>query len=618
MKLRAPSVPLITVDPYFSVWSAADRLYDADTVHWTGKENVISGTVTVDGETFSFMGKNDADVIRQTSLDISAMFTEYKFSTEKITLSISFFSTLFTDDLYLLSRPASYMAVKYSSNDGKEHKVSVKITADETLCTDKRGDLPIDFTEGKIGEISIGRMGTKDQKVLNRSGDDLRIDWGYFYLCTNGGTVNACDGRLCADISLSEDKESLVVFAYDDIKSLIYFGKQIDAYWRKSGKTFEQIIEEAFSDYEKLVIKGREFSSSLYEEALLKGGEKYAELLSLAYRQVIAAHKLAVDEEGNNIFVSKECFSNGCAATVDVTYPSAPLFIKYNTELLKGMLRPVFRYAQSDAWEYDFAPHDVGQYPILNGQVYAQNRLEYQMPVEECGNMLILCAAITEKDGNSDFVQPYTDTLAQWCEYLITYGEDPGNQLCTDDFAGHLAHNCNLSLKAIFGIVGYSKILRAENKNDEAEKYMKIARDMAKSWTERAANSDGSFRLAFDRPESFSMKYNIIWDKIFKTNIFPPSVIYSEFSSYRKHIRPFGLPLDERSDYTKSDWLVWCACMAYTKEEFEEFIEPLWKSYHYTSSRVPMTDWYFTSTSIQRGFQNRTVQGGLFIKLLMD
>ena len=78
------------------------------------------------------------------------------------------------------------------------------------------------------------------------------------------------------------------------------------------------------------------------------GGEKYAELLELSYRQLIAAHKLAVDTEGQIIFISKECLSNGCAATVDVTYPSAPFFMLYSPELLKGMLRPIFKYAESD------------------------------------------------------------------------------------------------------------------------------------------------------------------------------------------------------------------------------------------------------------------------------
>ena len=115
----------------------------------------------------------------------------------------------------------------------------------------------------------------------------------------------------------------------------------------------------------------------------------------MAYRQVVAAHKLAVDENGEILWVSKECFSNGCAATVDVSYPSIPLFLLYNPELVKGMMRPIFRYAASDAWPFDFAPHDAGQFPLLNGQVYANGTdPKDQMPVEECGNMLVMMAAV--------------------------------------------------------------------------------------------------------------------------------------------------------------------------------------------------------------------------------
>lgn len=615
MTLRAPAVPLITVDPYFSVWSAADKLTDKDPVHWTGKPNTIRGTVFVDGKPYRFMGEGDLPALEQTSLSVSALCTTYIFEGVGIRLNVEFFSTLFCDDLYLLSRPCSYMHVSYTPTDGKAHDVRIQVTADETLCTDKAGDLPVTGEALCRGDIHLGKLGTVKQDVLNRSGDDVRIDWGYFYLCTKG-EVTASDNRITAEASVSQETGTLFVFAYDDIHSLIYFGESVDAYWKSTGKDIEAVIAQAFEDYEALHDKALAFSVRLCADAVRSGGEQYAELLALAYRQVIAAHKLCL-ADGDVIFVSKECFSNGCAATVDVTYPSAPMFLYYNTELLKGMLRPVFRYAQSDAWVYDFAPHDVGQYPILNGQVYAENKREYQMPVEECGNMIILCAAITKMDGNAAFVKPYMDTLVQWCDYLLEYGEDPGNQLCTDDFAGHLAHNCNLSLKAIYGVEGLSYILGVLG-DERADEYHEKAKRMADSWTVRADNGDGSFRLAFDRPGTFSMKYNMIWEKFFKTGLFPSSVLYAEFSSYARHQNPYGLPLDSRSDYTKSDWLLWCACMAYTKAEFEAFIEPLWLCYHKSPSRVPMTDWYYSSTSVQCGFQHRTVQGGLFLKLLLD
>ncbi len=112
------------------------------------------------------------------------------------------------------------------------------------------------------------------------------------------------------------------------------------------------------------------------------------------------------------------------------------------------------------------------------------------------------------------------------------------------------------------------------------------------------------------------MKYNAVWDKLFGLNLFPAETLRSEFQSYSSHTNRYGLPLDNRADYTKSDWLVWCASYAESPEEFAAFIAPLWQAYHESESRVPLTDWYDTKTGKQIGFQNRTVQGGLFIRLL--
>lgn len=140
---------------------------------------------------------------------------------------------------------------------------------------------------------------------------------------------------------------------------------------------------------------------------------------------------------------------------------------------------------------------------------------------------------------------------------------------------------------------------------------------MAASWLDRAAEGDGSFRLAFDQPGTFSMKYNAVWDKLFGTGAVPGGGHGAGNSPLTPaRLNPYGMPLDNRADYTKSDWLVWTATLAPDKEQFMAFIHPLWLAYHVSPSRVPMTDWYSTVTSQQIGFQNRTVQGGLFIKLL--
>lgn len=628
MKLRAPAIPLITVDPYFSVWSADSEINHSKTEHWSGKGNSIVGTVNIDGEELLFLGYHrDIKKMPQISLDIDALSTTAVFENEKVTLTAKFTSPLIPDDYRLLTRPVSYLEISCKSADGIEHDISVNIAASEELCLDEqRGIEPV--TESlSFGGLTAMKMGNPVQKPLNKSGDDVRIDWGYFYLATKCPEAQTSVTEIFGDVHinislpLKENEPVIYYFAYDDIQSIEYFGKPLRSYWNKDGQSITEAITEATAEYEELSVRCKEFSDKLYADAFAAGGEKYAELLSLAYRQVIAGHKLVLDENGEILFISKECYSNGCAATVDVSYPSTPMFLLYNPELIKGMMRPVYKFAESEMWSFDFAPHDVGQYPLLNGQVYANNQSDiskWQMPVEECGNMLIMEANVALATGSADFAQKHYDLLEKWCGYLIEYGADPGHQLCTDDFAGHLAHNCNLSLKAIMGLQGMSIITKMLGNAEKSAYYRAEAEKMADNWIKTAVNEDGTTRLAFDRPESYSMKYNMVWDRVWGSGLFTQEFMDAEIADNMKHFNKYGMPLDSRADYTKSDWLVWTASMASSDKVFSDYIAPLWKAYNESPSRVPLSDWYDTVSGRWVSFRHRTVQGGLFMRVLMN
>lgn len=622
MKFRAPAYPLITVDPYFNVWSMADTLYGNTTKHWTGKPNTMLGTIYVDGKAYTFMGEiANQDCLKQVECTLTALSTTYIFEGAGVRLTACFTTPLLLDDLKLVSRPISFLELQTISIDGKEHKVEVEVGVSEEICLNTKSQYSVQTSILDLAGYATARIGSIDQPILAKSGDDIRIDWGYFYLSIKDGRASIIESEdmtyvnVIASMSI-DGTPNIVAFSYDDFYSVEYFGKRIKSLWNQGNITILDAIEDAFNGYEAVKERCGQFDKILQSDSIKAGGTDYADLLNLTYRQAIAAHKLAVDEKGEILWISKECFSNGCAATVDVTYPSIPLFLLYNTELVKGMLRPIFRYAESAQWHFDFAPHDVGQYPLLNGQVYCDNRLEGQMPVEECGNMLLTVASVVLMDGNAEFASKHMLVLEKWLDYLCSKGLDPENQLCTDDFAGHLAHNCNLSLKAICAIGAFSRVYEVLGEFDKAEQFIKTARNMAAEWTTKAANSDGSFRLSFDCPDTFSMKYNMVWDKLMKLELFPACVMASEIASYFRRMRPYGLPLDNRSDYTKSDWLVWTATMSPSMEQFEALIHPLWLTYQLSPSRVPATDWYSTITSVQTGFQNRSVQGGLFIKLL--
>ncbi|HLX11938.1 MAG TPA: DUF4965 domain-containing protein, partial [Bacteroidota bacterium] len=326
-----------------------------------------------------------------------------------------------------------------------------------------------------------------------------------------------------------------------------------------------------------------------------------------------------VDIDGTPMFFPKENFSNGCISTVDVLYPSSPLPLLFNTALLKAMLTPMLEYAASDRWKFPFAPHDLGTYPLANGQVYGGGERDEtdQMPVEESGNMLLMLAAMAHIDGNADYAMKYWPQITKWANYLAEKGLDPENQLCTDDFAGHLAHNTNLSIKAILALGGYAQMCDMVGKKAEAEKFRTMAKEFSGKWVAMAKDGD-HYKLAFDKPGTWSQKYNLVWDKLLGLNLFPPSVATTEISYYLTKQNSYGLPLDNRKDYTKLDWTVWTATLAASQENFGKIISPVRAFLNSSTSRVPMTDWYSTTNAKQIGFQARSVVGGVYIKMLAD
>lgn len=137
---------------------------------------------------------------------------------------------------------------------------------------------------------------------------------------------------------------------------------------------------------------------------------------------------------------------------------------------------------------------------------------------------------------------------------------DPENQLTTDDFSGHLAHNVNLSAKAICGLGAFAKLCELRGDKEMAAEYWKVAREFADCWVVEAKDGD-HYKLAFDRPGTWSQKYNLIWDKILGLKLFPDHVSRTEMDFYLKTQNTYGLPLDNRAEYTKLDWILWSATL---------------------------------------------------------
>jgi hypothetical protein len=653
-QLRPPAVPLVAHDPYFSIWSMADTLNGDAVRHWTGKPNTLTAYARIDGKSYRLMGRErqSSAELKQTRLEITPTRTVYEFSGAGTTLGLTFFTPALPTDLDVLSRPLTYLEWTAASADGSDHQVEIYFDAASDLVVNTP-EQPALAARYQLDGVPLLRMGSREQPMLAKRGDDLRIDWGYLYLAADrndavseyagdrslaraafdstgrlpdsdelgdprrGGPVLACAiglGKVGA-----RPASRYLMLAYDDLYSIEYFQRRERAWWRRNGADAADLLRSARRDHDSLLARGKQFDAELMADLRKVGGEKYAQLAVLAYRQTLAAHKLVADVDGTALYFPKENFSNGCIATVDVIYPSAPFTLLFNPRLLKAQLQPVMDYARMDRWRFPFAPHDLGTYPQANGQVYGggERTEENQMPVEESGNMLILLAALARVEGNADYAARYWPQITRWAEYLKEKGLDPENQLSTDDFAGHLAHNANLSIKAIVALGAYSQLAGMTGHPRDAERYRQVAEEFARKWPELAVDGD-HYKLAFDKPGTWSQKYNLVWDKLLGLNLFPKEIARREIAYYLTKQNTYGLPLDNRRDYTKLDWVMWTATLAENRADFEQLVAPAWQFANESASRVPLTDWYDTKTAKMQGFQARSVVGGLFIPMLAD
>ncbi len=663
--IRYPSTPLITHNPYFSIWSDTDDLAASNTVHWTGKPQPIAGLLRVDGKTMRFMGPSPRDLpaMQQIAHTVTPTHTRYSFTGGGVQLDLTFFTPTILSDLDILSRPVTYLTYTVKAIDGKPHADTAILTdVGPVIAVNAPGEA-VTYSRSQTETQTVLSVGSRDQRILNRSGDDLRIDWGYFHLSVpkeeesvsaivretsvlpNGAfvttgllpkaddldaspVVGRGDAHIATELLLHTVSEQPVtrhlLVSYTEGYAIQYLERNLKPYWQRNGQTVSAMLDAAERELPALDQRGTEFDSSLTADLTKTAGANYANLCILAYRQAWAAHGFVADLDGKPLVFGKENSSNGSIGTVDVLYPASPLFLFFNPLLLEAELRPLMEYtALPNRWRFPFAPHDLGTYPLANGQTYGggERTEEDQMPVEESGNMLLMLDAVARATVNGKpnltLATEYWPKISQWAEFLRAHGLDPENQLTTDDFAGHVTHNANLALKAIDALEAYADLAKLLGKNDVARDYSKTAHDYAAKWITMDKEGD-HYKLAYDSPDTWSQKYNLVWDQLLGYNLFPKALRDSELAFYKTKINKYGLPLDSRKDYTKLDWSLWTATLASNPADFNAIMDPIALWINETPSRVPLSDWYDTKTGKQEPFQARSVVGGVFIKALAD
>ena len=670
-KRLLPAYPLFVKDPYFSVWSSGDLLNEQDTVFWTNKPKKIYGFINANGKNYCFMGNaENVEKLVQTDIKITTFRTVYYFEHSDFNFEVAFFSPTPITDYEIWSCPVTYVEYRVKPKTQLK-KVTVSLCMHEGWCyygsenREMRGDVFV--WEGK----EVAWFGLNRQHIFNRTGDRFGADWGYYYMIADSCFYHTIeDFNKITDCEFSDDikktkyltaqniHENLVereVFgkievAFDDIISINYYGQTLRGYFFAEGKTIMDAIAFAHFKYDHICNVCESVEKDL-EKLTANYSNKYRAVLNASYRQTLCAHKLVKDMKGRLLLLSKECGSGGCVATVDVTYPTMPMLLLYAPELVKASIEPIFDFAKMDAWDYEFAPHDAGVYPFCNGQFYGvKNKpegkygrsmsyqgedfrnvvlpqyylypknsdlylYEKQMPIEECADMIIICALYLKVSGDSEYVKSKMPLLTQWCDYLINKGLIPENQLCTDDFLRHMDKNVNLSVKATVAIKTFAHLL--ESFGEKADKYNAEASDRILKFKEYFKNEH--MPLSFDDDSStFSMKYNLLPAKLLRLDLFDSDTEKREIQVCMNNCYDFGFPLDNRSGLTKSDWMMWIAALSDDLAVQEKVISCIYNYLIAGADRVPFADLYDCKTGIAEEFTNRTVQGSMFVLLLKD
>lgn len=318
----------------------------------------------------------------------------------------------------------------------------------------------------------------------------------------------------------------------------------------------------------------------------------------------------------------REISSGANVNTVDVLYPAMPFFLYANPDMIKYQLDPLFQNQENNFYPNMYSMHDLGtHYPNATGHVEGND--EY-MPVEESGNMILLSQAYTLFKGDSSYISMHYAKLKQFSEYLINFSLLPGVQLSTDDFAGSLANQTNLAIKGIVGLAAMSKIASATGHNSDAQNFTEIANSYFTRWEGFAIDPSGKHSiLGYEWRSSWSLLYNIMPAKLLGLSIIPQRIYDMQSERYPQVAQLFGVPLDNRHDYTKSDWEMWCASIASPSTRMM-FVNALGYWLNNTNTNTPFSDLY--QTTEMGGYPEdplvkfiaRPVVGGHYALLAMD
>ncbi|KAL5334087.1 glutaminase GtaA [Aspergillus crustosus] len=661
---RPPALPLAVKSPYLSTWLPAGRngsggyLPGGWPTFWEGQVAAWAGLLRVDGQVYTWMGLPGSKTVNQTAYEYTSTKSIFTMHVEEaVEMKVTFLSPITPNDLRRQSLVFSYLNVSVTSLDGESHSVQVY------------ADISAEWVTGDRSAIAQWDYGVTDDGVayhkINRQTPLLfsehrdQAEWGDWYWATNSGkgltyqagadtavrgaftsngtlrNTNNSNYRAVSDdwpvFGFSHDLGSVdsstgVLFSIGLAQSeaIQYTGNSttlssIPSLWTSYFHNALEALNFFHSDYQEMNSLSSGLDDRIAQDSMAAAGQDYLTITSLSVRQSFAATQLCGTPESPYLFM-KEISSNGNMNTVDVIFPAHPVFLYTNPDLVKFLLRPHLEIQETGHYPNSYAMHDIGShYPNATGHPDGNDE---PMPLEECGNMVIMALAYALKANDIGYLKEHYNVLRQWTNYLVQDAIYPANQISTDDFAGPLANQTNLALKGIIGIEAMSVIAGLIGKRGDASNLTGYAHEYIVEWQTLGIAHNASqphTTLSYGSHDSHGLLYNLYADRELSLNLVPQSVYDMQSDFYPTIQQQFGVPLDTRHRYTKGDWELFTAAVASTSTR-DMFIKLLAEWINQTPTNRALTDLYDTATGDypQITFIARPVMGGAFALLLLD
>ncbi|KAK7470513.1 hypothetical protein VKT23_001939 [Stygiomarasmius scandens] len=662
-----PSFPLAVRSPYLSAWLNQGQgvaLNGDWATFWNGQIVGWAGFVRVDGKAFSILGNAGVPATFEKAVQKSSHFTStqsaFVLAAGPVDVMVTFLSPVEPDDLAKQSFPFAYMAVTASATDGNTHSVQVysdisgewvsgnttsfikwTTSIQDALSHEVQLQNQTDFAPGDRilqgsvfystlnqasgltyqtgADVNLRALFINSGRLNNTQDSEFRAiqdNWPVFAYAHDLGTVNSTssDPVVYAVGSVRDPAIEYIVENGQLQNRSLYFWNQFSE--------VQYGITSFLKDYKDALSRANTFDSKVQADASAISSN-YAAVVALSIRQFLGTMEITLSKNSDgsfntdDIFISmKEISSGGAANTVDVIYPAWPAFLYLNPTLGKYLLEPLFQYQATGQYPNKYAVHDLGVYPQLRGH---NDGKDEAMPVEESGNMIIMALSYAQATGDNSQLQKYQNLLDQWTQFLITDSLVPANQISTDDFAGALANQTNLAIKGIIGIKAMSEIASMLGDSDKSSNYSSIASSYVTQWQDLAMSSDGNhLTLAYGNSSSWGLSYNLYADKLLKLNVFPDTIYSTQTAWYKSVANTFGIPLDTRHTYTKSDWEIWTAGFVTDPSVRDLLIGSVQKFASGGTSKQPLSDWYETEDGEAQSFRARPVVGGHLALLALN